>query len=717
MKKYKFKKKPEAGLRHKVSQIFIQKPFDTFNAKQIGRKINFKGSQKFDAVHNEMSRMAKDGILEALPHGVFKLKHQASSFHTGRVDFVNPRFCFVIVPELENDVKVDLNNMKGALDGDTVTVGLMPNQRGKNPEGEIHEIVKRNKREFVGVLEVGSSNWVIPDNRKMHDDIFVRHNDVGEAKSGEKVLVKITRWGTADNKPEGKITSVLGKEGDHETEMHSIMYEFDLPMHFPKSVEKEANEIPLEIPAAEIQKRRDFRNVTTFTIDPLDAKDFDDAISVRTLPNGNLEIGVHIADVSHYVQQYTQLDNEAFSRATSVYLVDRVIPMLPERLSNGLCSLRPNEEKCTFSAVFEMNHEAEIMNEWYGRTVIFSDRRFTYEEAQERIESKEGDFAQEIGLLNHLAYKLRDKRYQEGSISFETPEVRFRLDDQGVPLEVVTKVRKDAHKLVEDFMLLANKGVATFVFNKMKDGGPTMVYRTHDDPDQDRLASFSTFASKFGHRVSFEGNISKAMNKLTQAIEGRPESNMLQQLAIRSMAKAIYTTEPKGHFGLGFEHYTHFTSPIRRYPDLMVHRLLQHYLDGGESVVKEEMEDNCKHSSEREKVAASAERASIKYKQVEYIMLQDKDVFEGIISGITEWGMYIEMTDAKCEGLLRYSELTDDKYIYDEDNLRAVGFHNKKMYSFGDPMTVRVLRTDLRNRTIDLGLPEAHDYNDLNFDK
>ena len=295
---------------------------------------------------------------------------------------------------------------------------------------------------------------VIPDNRKMHDDIFVRHNDVGEAKSGEKVLVKITRWGTADNKPEGKITSVLGKEGDHETEMHSIMYEFDLPMHFPKSVEKEANEIPLEIPAAEIQKRRDFRNVTTFTIDPLDAKDFDDAISVRTLPNGNLEIGVHIADVSHYVQQYTQLDNEAFSRATSVYLVDRVIPMLPERLSNGLCSLRPNEEKCTFSAVFEMNHEAEIMNEWYGRTVIFSDRRFTYEEAQERIESKEGDFAQEIGLLNHLAYKLRDKRYQEGSISFETPEVRFRLDDQGVPLEVVTKVRKDAHKLVEDFMLI-----------------------------------------------------------------------------------------------------------------------------------------------------------------------------------------------------------------------------------------------------------------------
>lgn len=715
MKKFDFKKnkKNSESLRYKISQIFIKKPFEAFSAKQIGRKINYKGNRQFDVVYGEMVRMAKDGILEAEQKGIFKLKHQASEFHTGRVDFVNPKFCFVIVPELDNDVKVSFGNMKGALDGDTVTIGIFSGQRGRNPEGEIHEVIRRNKKEFVGVLELGSSNWVIPDNKKMHDDIYVRNNDIGEAKHGDKVLVKISRWGTESNKPEGKITQILGAEGDHEAEMNAIMYEFDLPMHFPKSVQKESDDIPLEIPAEEIKKRRDFRKITTFTIDPLDAKDFDDAISVQTLSNGNFEIGVHIADVSHYVQEFTQLDSEAISRATSVYLVDRVIPMLPERLSNGVCSLRPEEEKLTFSAVFELDNEAQIQKEWYGRTVIYSDRRFTYEEAQERIETKEGDFAEEVGLLNHLAHKLRARRFKEGSISFETPEVRFKLDNDGAPTEIIKKVRVDAHKLVEDFMLLANKGVATFVHNKMPDGGPTMVYRTHDDPKPERLATFATFASKFGHNLDFQSKIADKMNNLTEKIAGKPEESVLQQLAIRSMSKAIYTTEPLGHFGLGFEHYSHFTSPIRRYPDLMVHRLLQHYLDGGKSVNEEEMEENCKHCSEREKVAADAERASIKYKQVEYIMRLDKKVFDGIITGITEWGIYVEMTDAKCEGLLRFSELTDDRYIYDEDNLRAVGFHNKKMYSFGDEMKVEVIRTDLRNRTIDLKLAEEHDYNDL----
>ena len=715
MKKFNFKskKKQDNSLRYKISQIFIKKPFETFSAKQIGRKINFKGNKKFDIVYGEMLKMSKDGILDALPKGVFKLKHQASEFHTGRIDFVNPKFCFVIVPELENDVKISFPNMKGALDGDTVTIGIFEGQRGRNPEGEVHEIVRRNKKEFVGVLELGNSNWVIPDGKKMHDDIYVRNNDIGEAKHGDKVLVKITRWGTEDNKPEGKITQILGAEGDHEAEMHAIMYEFDLPMHFPKTVQAESEAIDLEIPEEEIKKRRDFRKITTFTIDPLDAKDFDDAISVQTLSNGNFEIGVHIADVSHYVREYTQLDNEAFSRATSVYLVDRVIPMLPERLSNGVCSLRPNEEKCTFSAVFELDNEAQIQKEWYGRTVIHSDRRFTYEEAQERIETKEGDFAEEIGLLNHLAHKLRDRRFKQGSISFETPEVRFKLDEDGAPTEIMQKVRVDAHKLVEDFMLLANKGVATFIHDKKPDGGPTMVYRTHDDPNPDKLASFATFASKFGHKIDFQSKIADKMNDLSEKLVGRPEEGVLQQLAIRSMSKAIYTTNPSGHFGLGFEHYTHFTSPIRRYPDLLVHRLLQHYLDGGDSVVAEEMEEHCKHCSEREKGAADAERASIKYKQVEYIMRQNKKVFDGIISGITEWGIYVEMTDAKCEGLLRFAEMKDDRYIYDEDNLRAVGFHNKKMYSFGDQLKVEILKTDLRNRTIDLTLAEEHDYNDL----
>ena len=716
MKKHKFKKKKDnhESLRHKITLIFNKRPFDAFNAKQIGRKINYKGNHKFDIVQSELLKMMKDGILKGLPQGEFKLKHTSASFHVGVIDFVNPKFCFVICPDLEHDIKVSINNMKGALDGDTVTVGIFDTKRGKNPEGEIHEIQKRKRKEFVGVLETGSSNWVIPDSRKMFDDIYVRNTDVDEAKHGDKVLIKITRWGGPDNKPEGKITKILGEEGEHEAEMNAIMYEFDLPMHFPKSVEKESNAIPLEIPEEEIKKRKDFRKITTFTIDPLDAKDFDDAISVKTLANGNYEIGVHIADVSHYVREFTDLDNEAFGRATSVYLVDRVIPMLPERLSNGVCSLRPEEEKLTFSAVFELDNEGLVQKEWYGRTIIYSDRRFTYEEAQERIETKEGDFAEEIGLLNHLAHKLRDRRFKNGSINFETEEVRFKLDDKGTPLEIVPKVRQDAHKLVEDFMLLANKGVATFIFNKDKEnGGPTMVYRTHDNPDTAKLEIFGSFASKFGHRLNFQGNIANTMNKLTSSLEGKAEESLLKQLAIRTMSKAIYTTEPNGHFGLGFEHYSHFTSPIRRYPDLMVHRLLQHYLDGGKSVPEEEMENNCKHSSEREKMAADAERASIKYKQVEYIQLQDIKIFDGIISGVTEWGIYVEMTSAKCEGLLRYSELNDDRYVYDEDRLQAVGMNNKKIYAFGDPIKVKVLRTDLRNRNIDLTIVEEHDYNDL----
>ena len=409
------------------------------------------------------------------------------------------------------------------------------------------------------------------------------------------------------------------------------------------------------------------------------------------------------------------MDKEAFERSTSVYLVDRVVPMLPERLSNELCSLRPHEDKYTFSAVFTFDKNNKVINRWFGKTIIHSNRRFTYEEAQERIESKEGDLAEEVNILNDLAYKLRAKRYKEGSISFETPEIKFRLDTDGTPLEIIQKVRKDAHKLVEDFMLLANKGVATFIFNKAKDGGPTMVYRTHDNPNPEKLNVFSVFAAKFGHKLNFQGNVAKVLNKLTSDLEGKVEESILQQLAIRTMAKAVYTTEPKGHFGLGFEHYSHFTSPIRRYPDLMVHRLLFHYLNGGASVLQAPIEDACKHSSEREKVAADAERASIKYKQVEYIKNHQDRIFDGIISGVTEWGLYVEMTEARCEGLLKYSELKDDRYVYDEDNIRAIGMSNKKIYAFGDKITVRVLRTDLRSGTIDVGLKEEHDYNDLNF--
>ncbi|MDH5400532.1 MAG: VacB/RNase II family 3'-5' exoribonuclease, partial [Cyclobacteriaceae bacterium] len=461
----------------------------------------------------------------------------------------------------------------------------------------------------------------------------------------------------------------------------------------------------------EVKKRRDFRTVTTFTIDPEDAKDFDDALSFRLLDNGNYEIGVHIADVTHYVRPETELDEEAFERATSVYLVDRTVPMLPERLSNELCSLRPNEDKLTFSAVFEMNDRAEVVNTWLGRTIIHSDRRFSYEAAQEVIETGEGDFANEIITLNGLAKQLKKDRFAHGAINFETTEVRFRLDDKGKPVEVIPRIRKDAHKLIEEFMLLANRSVATFVYDKKKGKNKdTFVYRVHDNPDPEKISDFAQFAAKFGHKLNGqEGSISKWINQLMGEIAGQPEEHVLQTLAIRSMAKAIYTTEEKGHFGLAFRHYTHFTSPIRRYPDMMVHRLLQHYLDEGKSPDREEYEEQCTHSSNREKRAADAERASIKYKQVEFMASAEDRDYAGIISGVTEWGIYVEINETKCEGMVRLADLKDDYYEFDEKNYRIFGRSKGKVYTLGADVTVRVKNTDIDKRIIDLVfVPSVH---------
>ncbi len=640
-------------------------------------------------------------------------KKSSGTTMTGRLDFVNARYAYVITPDSQKDIWVSSNNLLNALDGDTVEVMVYDNSlnnANKGPEGEITKIVERKRDEFVGKIEISDRfAFVRPDSKKMHVDIFIPAEMTQQAKSGDKVVAKIIEWPGRSKSPVGKIIRNLGAAGTNNAEIHSILEEYELPYEFSESVLKDAESISTEISKEEIEKRRDFRGITTFTIDPFDAKDFDDAISIRPLENGQWEIGVHIADVTHYVKLNSILEKEASQRATSVYLVDRVVPMLPEKLSNDLCSLRPNEDKLTFSAVFTMDESGKVYNDWYGRTVIHSDRRFTYEEVQDVIETGEGDYKNEILILNNIAHKLREDRFRKGSIGFESIEVKFRLDENGVPLEVVNKIRKDAHKLVEDFMLLANRKVADFVHNQRK--GNTMVFRIHDHPNPEKLQGLTVFAKKFGYdlRMEDQAKISTALNQLSLDVEGKPEQNVLQSLAIRCMAKAIYTTEPEIHFGLAFKNYTHFTSPIRRYPDMMVHRLLQHYLDGGKPVDKKVLEDQCQHSSEMEKRAAEAERASIKYKQVEYmsILAKDGDVFEGMITGVTDFGVFVEIISTKCEGMVRLSEFDDDFYSFDPENYCIVGRGKKKRYTLGDNLMVKIKRTDLEKRTIDLELAEV----------
>jgi ribonuclease R len=541
----------------------------------------------------------------------------------------------------------------------------------------------------------------------MQHDIFIPLSDLNGAKDNEKAIAHISEWPEGAKNPIGKIIHVLGKQGDNNAEMNAILADFGFPLAFPKDVEAAAEAIAETIPAAEIAKRRDFRKALTFTIDPFDAKDFDDAISFQKLPNGNYEIGVHIADVSHYVLPDSALDIEAYDRGTSVYLVDRVIPMLPERLSNGLCSLRPNEDKLCFSAVFELDEKAIIHSEWFGRTVIHSDKRFAYEEAQEIIEGKQSDFSEEILKLNELAYILRERKFKAGAISFESAEVKFKLDEQGKPIGVYVKERKDAHKLIEDFMLLANRKVAEFVAKKGQGKHKyTFVYRAHDSPKEEALLNFAQFASKFGYKINTQSDktIAFSLNALLVDVEGKGEQNVLTQLAIRSMAKAIYTTKKSSHYGLAFEYYTHFTSPIRRYPDVMVHRLLAHYLEEGSTANAEHYEKLCVHSSQMEKRAADAERASVKYKQAEYLQDNVGKEFEGIISGVTEWGMYVELVENKCEGMIRLCNINDDFYVLDEKNYCIIGQRKKRKYQLGDKVTIKVKKVDLSKRQIDFSL-------------
>ncbi|WP_316761504.1 ribonuclease R [Pedobacter aquatilis] len=695
-------------LNQLVSDIFEKNSNQPLNYKQVSAKLNLTDQESRETILEILKEGKGAGIYLEPEKGKFKLK-ELQNFIIGRVDMTADGSAYIIPEdEFEKDVFVAPRKLRNALHGDTVKAYVFAKKDGRKNDGEIVEIIKRAKSDFTGVIKISDRfAFVIADDKKMLHDIFVPLGDILGAKNGQRVLVSLTDWPEGAKNPIGTVKHVLGDQGENNTEMNAILAQYGFPLSFPPQVEKEANAIPEEIPAEEISKRRDFRSVLTFTIDPADAKDFDDAISYQKLPNGNHEIGVHIADVSHYVLQGTDLDKEAYSRATSVYLVDRVIPMLPERLSNGVCSLRPHEDKLCFAAVFELDEQANIVSEWFGRTAIHSDRRFSYEEAQEVIENKTGDYATEILKLNELAYILRDRKFKNGAISFESTEVKFKLDESGKPIGVYVKERKDAHKLIEDYMLLANRKVAEFIAKKQKgEKKLTFVYRVHDSPNMETLNTFANFASRFGYKVNTKSDkeIAKSLNSLMADVEGKKEQNILTSLAIRSMAKAIYTTKKTSHYGLAFEYYTHFTSPIRRYPDVMAHRLLQTYLDGGKSADAEFYEVASAHSSAMEKRAAEAERASIKYKQAEYLENNIGEIYKGIISGVTEWGMYVEIEENKCEGMIRLRDISDDFYVLDEKNYCIVGQRKKKKYQLGDEVMIRVKKVDLAKRQIDFSL-------------
>jgi len=699
-----------------ISKIFTQLVLDIFeqngntplNYKQVAAKLNIRDADDRRVIFDILKDETFKGTLRESAPGKFQLL-ELKTFIEGKVDLTADGSAFIITDdEFESDIFVAPRKLRTALNGDRVKVYVYAKSRGKNKEGEVIEILQRAKMEFTGIVKLSERfAFFIPDDRKMMHDIFIPMSELNGAKNGIKAVAEITDWPVDAKNPIGRIKHILGTQGENDTEMNAILAEYGFPLAFPAEVEHESEEISDIITPEEIAKRRDFRDVTTFTIDPFDAKDFDDALSYRVLENGNYEVGVHIADVSHYIMPDSALDKEALDRATSVYLVDRVIPMLPERLSNGLCSLRPKEDKLCFAAVFEMDEDANVINQWFGKTVIHSNRRFTYEEVQEVIENKTGDFEQEILKLNALAHKLRERKFKNGAISFETTEVKFKLDETGKPTGVYVKERKDAHKLIEDFMLLANRKVAEHV-SKMGKGKHkyTFVYRVHDTPKPDALANFAQFAAKFGYRINTKSDkeTAKSLNYLMEDVEGKKEQNVLTQLAIRSMAKAIYTTKSSSHYGLAFDHYTHFTSPIRRYPDVMVHRLLFHYLNGGQSANEEHYEKLCQHSSQMEKKAADAERASVKYKQAEYLRDQVGNVFSGVISGVTEWGMYVEIIENKCEGMVRLRDISDDFYTLDEKNYAIIGQRKKKVYQLGDEVKIRVKNVDLTKKQIDFSL-------------
>ncbi|MEM6517239.1 MAG: RNB domain-containing ribonuclease [Bacteroidota bacterium] len=729
-----------SNLTNTILNILKKDRKQTFNHKQIAAKLGVNDASSRNQIIKKLQQLKAKQEIEEVERGKFKII-SSTEYHTGVVDMAARGSGYIISDDFDEDIFITSNNMNKALHGDEVEFYAYKRRKRGKIEGEITNIIHRAKSEYVGVIQLHKNYaFVVVDGTKMYTDVFVPINKTNKAEDGDKVLVRLEDWPEKADSPNGKVIKVLGKPGEHSTEIHAILADYGLPMEFPHDVEAYANNLDLSISKAEISKRRDMRQDLTFTIDPKDAKDFDDALSFKILDNGLYEIGVHIADVSHYLRPDTVLDDEAYERATSVYLVDRVVPMLPEILSNGACSLRPNEEKYTFSAVFKMNDKAEIVEQWFGRTVTYSDARFAYEEAQSIIEQNvrlsavealktpekinteipaeisltgkkyktKTEIAQAILKFDELAKIMRRKRMSSGAISFEKVEVKFDLDDKANPTGVFFKTSKDANKLIEEFMLLANRKVAEFIGKQSKK--KTFVYRVHDEPDDEKLASLQNVVGRFGYKLNFKDrkSVSNSLNNLLKEVNGKKEQNLVDTLTIRTMSKAEYTTKNIGHYGLAFDYYTHFTSPIRRYPDVMVHRLLQHYLDGGKSANEELYEDKCNHSSDMENLATKAERDSIKYMQIRFMEDHKDEQFVGVISGVTDWGIYVEIIKNKCEGMVSVRDMNDDHYIFDQDQYAMVGKNAGVVYQLGDEVVVKVKSTDLVKKHLDFWMVGKH---------
>ncbi|MBT8269825.1 MAG: ribonuclease R [Bacteroidia bacterium] len=717
-KKKKKRSRKISNLTESILNILRTNRNRAYNYRQIASQLGVNDPSSRNQIIKTLQRLKEKGDLIESERGKYQY-NSTTTYYSGLVNMNSNKTAYIYIEDLDEEVFIASNNLNKALDRDEVEVYVFKRRKRGRLEGEVTNIIKRSRFEFVGVIHLNKNfAFVVSDSSKMYVDVFVPKNKTKRAEDGDKVVVQIEEWPEKADSPIGKVIEVLGKPGEHNTEMHAILADYGLPHEFPKEVENYANKLDTSITQDEIKKRRDFRDVLTFTIDPKDAKDFDDALSFQVLDNGNYEIGIHIADVTHYLQEGTILDDEAFERGTSVYLVDRVVPMLPEILSNQACSLRPNEEKYTFSAVFEMNNKAEVKSQWFGRTVIYSDARFAYEEAQDIIESKSSTITEKNSLtgktykttqeltdailkFDDLAKIMRKKRMQAGAISFDKAEVKFHLDEHNEPTGVYFKITSDANHLIEEFMLLANKKVAEFVGKKQP--SRTFVYRIHDEPDDQKLADLQNLVSRFGYKVNFQSHesITKSLNKLLKDVVGKKEQHLVDTLAIRTMSKAEYSVHNIGHYGLAFPYYSHFTSPIRRYPDVMVHRLLQHYLDGGKSLNEELFEERCNHSSKMEYLATKAERDSIKYMQVKFMQDHKDQEFKGVISGVTDWGIYVEIISNGCEGMVRIRDIKDDYYTFDQQHYALVGENSKNMYQLGEEVIVKVKKADLVQKHLD----------------
>jgi ribonuclease R len=702
-KQIKNKSKKKKDLHQSILEIFKANASAVYNYKQIAGFLEITDKNLRKHIYELLVELAQEGRLKETARGKFKINTKGS-YIEGKVDMSKRGAGFVISEDLEEDLYIPVSRMQGIIHGDLVRAQVVKGRSNKKLEGKIIEVLDRAERVFVGTIDKQKKYaFLMPDDRKIDIDIFIPLSKLNGAETGDKAIAKITDWPKDAKNPFGEITRVLGSEEAIDVQMEAIMATYGIPDQFPGAVIAEADKISIELDSEEIKKRRDFREVLTFTIDPVDAKDFDDAISYKVLPNDNVEIGVHIADVSHYVQPGSALDKEAYARGNSVYMVDRVVPMLPEHLSNGVCSLRPNEEKFTFSAVFELTRQGEVKNEWFGKTVICSHRRFTYEEAQEIIETGKGEFSDEIIAVNDLAKILRKERIDQGGLEISSSELRFELDENKEPIRIVKKVTKAANKLVEEFMLLTNKSVGKFVGDTKRKTAIPFIYRVHDTPDAEKVEQFRIFVQKFGHQFHFkdEQDIARKMNELFITFKDDPNFNIIQQMAIKSMSKAIYDTDNIGHYGLGFRYYAHFTSPIRRYADLSVHRVLFDVLNNAKLKMSK-LTETAKHISITERRAVEAERASKKYYQAHYLKDQIGQVFTGVITGLTDWGIFVEMNENHCEGMVVLKNIDDDRYYFDEKTYAVIGAKSNRTYNMGDAVTVELSGVNLAKKQVDL---------------